>query len=40
VLERLKERKRTEHKREVARRETVELDELALSMHMRGAGLR
>jgi len=40
ILERLKERKRTEHKRELARKEGAELDELALSMHMRGAGLR
>ena len=37
VLERLKERKRTEHKAEVARRESVELDELATNMYLRGA---
>jgi flagellar protein FliJ len=36
VLERLKERKRTEHKREAGRREGVLLDEMALNIHRRG----
>jgi flagellar FliJ protein len=39
VLERLKERKRTEHRAELQRREGVELDEIGLSMYVRqGAG--
>lgn len=37
VLERLKERRRTEHKAELLRREGAELDEIAISMYVRGA---
>jgi flagellar protein FliJ len=40
VLERLKDRRRREHRAEVARRESNELDELALRMHLRGGALR
>ena len=38
LLERLKQRKLAEHKAELDRRETVTLDELALTMHLRRAG--
>jgi flagellar FliJ protein len=38
VLERLKERRRVEHNAELLRRESVELDELALTMYVRQAG--
>lgn len=37
TLERLKERQRSEHARELARREGVELDEIALNVFRRGA---
>jgi flagellar FliJ protein len=37
VLERLKTRRREEHRREEARREGAELDEIALSRHVRRA---
>jgi flagellar FliJ protein len=40
VLERLKARRRAEHEAEVLRREGVELDELAISMHVRRAAAR
>jgi flagellar FliJ protein len=36
VLERLKERRRTEHRREADRREGALLDEMAITMHRRG----
>jgi flagellar protein FliJ len=36
VLERLKDRRRAEHKQEMARREGIALDEIALDMHRRG----
>lgn len=36
VLERLKERKRDEHRREADRREGVLLDEMAINIHRRG----
>jgi flagellar FliJ protein len=35
VLDRLKERKRAEHRKEAARREALELDEIALQTHTR-----
>jgi flagellar protein FliJ len=35
VLERLKERRRADHEREVARREGIALDEIALDIHRR-----
>jgi flagellar protein FliJ len=38
VLERLKERRRSEHATQVARAESAMLDELALTVHRRGAG--
>ncbi len=38
VLEKLKERRRSEHAVKAARAESAMLDELALSMHRRGAG--
>jgi flagellar FliJ protein len=37
VLERLKQRRASEHKAELLRRESVELDELAINMYLRGA---
>jgi len=37
VLERLKQRKAAEHRAQAARREGAELDELALTMHLRQA---
>jgi len=40
VLERLKQRRAAEHAQESARREGAVLDELALTMHRRGAALR
>jgi flagellar FliJ protein len=36
TIERLKERRRAEHNREVARREQIDLDEIALGVHRRG----
>jgi flagellar FliJ protein len=40
VLERLKDRRAAEHAQAEARREGARLDELALTMHRRGAALR
>lgn len=40
VLERLKERKREEHRREAARVEGALLDEMALTAHRRAEGMR
>jgi flagellar FliJ protein len=37
ILERLKQRRAAEHKAELLRRESVELDELATNMYLRGA---
>src|SRR4051794_4041336 len=36
VIDRLKKRRRADHEREVARREQIELDEVALTVHRRG----
>jgi flagellar FliJ protein len=36
AIDRLKSRRKAEHEREVARREQIELDEVALGMHRRG----
>jgi flagellar protein FliJ len=40
VLERLKERKRAEHRREADRREGAALDEMAIGIHRRKRGVR
>jgi flagellar protein FliJ len=37
VIDRLKERRRADHDREMARRQQIELDEIAIGMHRRGA---
>ena len=36
VIERLKERRKADHEREMARKQQIELDEIALGMHRRG----
>jgi flagellar FliJ protein len=37
VIDRLKERRKADHDREMARRQQIELDEIAIGMHRRGA---